>query len=140
VTHENVDEPRVYTESSEDMFYEGYRAALEKARNHIDDLLAEIPPPHKGQSKSVERAPATASQGRPIEDLDLSAYASNIMRRENVWTIDKLLTLNEDQLMRMPRIGTGTLNHIVARLRANGFSLGVSIGDVLNDTSETIEE
>jgi DNA-directed RNA polymerase alpha subunit len=140
VTNENANGPEDFTESGKELYYKGHRAALEAAIGLLKDLLAEIPPPPKGQSTSVESEQPAAFQGRPIDDLGLDVHASNIMRREDVWTIDKLLTLDEDQLLRMKGIGVGTLNHIVVRLRANGLSLGKSIDEVISDVREANEE
>ena len=60
----------------------------------------------------------------PIEVLGLNVRATNCLRRANVKRVRDLVRRAEDDLLRVPNLGEGTLEHICSVLREHGLELG----------------
>ena len=62
--------------------------------------------------------------GAPVDVLGLSVRASNCLRRLGVARVEDLVRLRGEDLLRVPNLGRGTLEHIGAALHRYGLKLG----------------
>lgn len=76
------------------------------------------------ESESVDEAVAEDLEEQPIEALGLNARAINCLRAANVKRVRDLVQHGEGDLLRVPNLGAGTLEHIRSILRRRGFELG----------------
>lgn len=58
-----------------------------------------------------------------IDDLELSIRTSNCLKAEGIHTVDQLLQLSEQQLLRTPNIGNRSLKEIGGKLARAGHYL-----------------
>ena len=77
-----------------------------------------------GEFGSVDEAVARNLEEQPIEALGLNARAINCLRGANVERVRDLVRHGEYDLLRVPNLGAGTLEHIRLILRRRGFELG----------------
>lgn len=59
----------------------------------------------------------------PIEELDLTIRAYNVLKREGVHTIEDLTKRTVGDLMDMRSLGAGSVEHIIGRLQEHGRNL-----------------
>ena len=59
----------------------------------------------------------------PIDELDLTARAHNVLRAEGIDNIGDLLQLTSQQVMMLPNCGMKTLREIQEALAKNGYAL-----------------
>jgi DNA-directed RNA polymerase subunit alpha len=57
----------------------------------------------------------------PIEDLDLPMRAYNSLKRNNIVKVGQLLSLQDDDLLRMRNFGKKSLDEMKERLQMRGF-------------------
>jgi DNA-directed RNA polymerase subunit alpha len=83
--------------------------------------FAEIGRPASG---GVEQAPVTASANlldAPIEELDLPMRAYNSLKRNSITKIGQVLSLSDDEFLRMRNFGQKSLDELKERLALRGF-------------------
>lgn len=79
-----------------------------------------------------------------IDALPFNVRARNCLRRAGVSQLCELVQLGEEQLLKIPNLGRGTLAHIVEVLRGAGFGEGMNnqdarTGDVRNTVADEID-
>jgi DNA-directed RNA polymerase subunit alpha len=57
----------------------------------------------------------------PIEELDLPMRAYNSLKRNNIVKVGQLLSLQDEDLLRMRNFGKKSLDEMKERLRMRGF-------------------
>ncbi|MEW6072468.1 MAG: DNA-directed RNA polymerase subunit alpha [Planctomycetota bacterium] len=65
---------------------------------------------------------------RPISDLELSVRARNCLDSASLSTLRDLVSLSENEVMKLKNLGKTSLMEIKNRLAERGLSLGMSIG------------
>lgn len=70
-----------------------------------------------------EVLPTFVDGSDPIEELDLSVRAYNVLKREGVSTIDQLCELTQEELYDMRNMGFRTVDDVMARLQMRGRRL-----------------
>jgi DNA-directed RNA polymerase subunit alpha len=83
--------------------------------------FAEIGRPASG---GAEQAPVTASANlldAPIEELDLPMRAYNSLKRNSITKIGQVLSLSDDEFLRMRNFGQKSLDELKERLALRGF-------------------
>jgi DNA-directed RNA polymerase subunit alpha len=83
--------------------------------------FAEIGRPATG---GAEQAPVTASANlldAPIEELDLPMRAYNSLKRNSITKIGQVLSLSDDEFLRMRNFGQKSLDELKERLALRGF-------------------
>jgi DNA-directed RNA polymerase subunit alpha len=83
--------------------------------------FAEIGRPASG---GVEQAPVAASANlldAPIEELDLPMRAYNSLKRNSITKIGQVLSLSDDEFLRMRNFGQKSLDELKERLALRGF-------------------
>lgn len=68
-------------------------------------------------------APAIEEKGAPIEALDLTVRAENCLKAENILTIEQLIKLSANSLLRIPNLGRRSRDEIRDRLKVRGLYL-----------------
>ncbi len=63
---------------------------------------------------------------RPIADLELSVRARNCLDSANVSTLRQLVTMSENEVMKLKNLGKTSLAEIKSRLAEKGLSLGMN--------------
>src|SRR3982750_2675988 len=93
----------------------------------------------------VDRAAGGAPQlppnmlDMPIEELDLPMRAYNSLKRNNIVKVGQLLSLQDEDLLRMRNFGKKSLDEMKERLRMRGFIVPETESDDL-DGDEPFEE
>lgn len=64
---------------------------------------------------------------RPIADLELSVRARNCLDSANLQTLRDLVTLSENEVMKLKNLGKTSLTEIKNRLTERGLSLGMTV-------------
>jgi len=64
---------------------------------------------------------------RPIADLELSVRARNCLDSANLLTLRDLVTLSENEVMKLKNLGKTSLTEIKSRLTERGLSLGMTV-------------
>jgi len=64
---------------------------------------------------------------RPIADLELSVRARNCLDSANLMTLYDLVTMSENEVMKLKNLGKTSLTEIKSRLSERGLSLGMSV-------------
>ena len=64
---------------------------------------------------------------RPIADLELSVRARNCLDSANLMTLYDLVTLSENEVMKLKNLGKTSLTEIKSRLSEKGLSLGMTV-------------
>jgi DNA-directed RNA polymerase subunit alpha len=73
---------------------------------------------------AADAAPATASANMldaPIEELDLPMRAYNSLKRNSITNIGQVLSLSDDEFLRMRNFGQKSLDELKERLALRGF-------------------
>lgn len=73
----------------------------------------------------MDAGPAKPVFSLPVDDLDLSARASNVLRNDGINTIGALCAMTERGILRLPNCGRNTLKELVDKLAARGLRLGL---------------
>ena len=63
---------------------------------------------------------------RPISDLELSVRARNCLDSANLTTLRDLVTLSENEVMKLKNLGKTSLTEIKSRLHEKGLALGMT--------------
>jgi DNA-directed RNA polymerase alpha subunit len=58
-----------------------------------------------------------------VDELDLSLRLKNFLKSENLATIHDLIQLTENEILKRPNIGRGSLKDLKSALAARGFEL-----------------
>jgi len=58
-----------------------------------------------------------------VDELDLSLRLRNFLKSENLVTIHDVIQLTENEILKRPNIGKGSLKDLKAALAARGFEL-----------------
>jgi DNA-directed RNA polymerase alpha subunit len=72
----------------------------------------------------ADEAPVTASANlldAPIEELDLPMRAYNSLKRNSITKIGQVLSLSDDEFLRMRNFGQKSLDELKERLALRGF-------------------
>ena len=64
---------------------------------------------------------------RPVQTLDLTTRASNVMENQGITTVGELVQLTESELLRTPNAGRLTINNLKSVLAQLGLSLGTTV-------------
>ena len=67
--------------------------------------------------------PAIAAGDTKIDTLELSVRARNCLIAENIFYVSELVDMRETQLLKIPRLGKGTLEEIISALANHGLRL-----------------
>jgi DNA-directed RNA polymerase subunit alpha len=85
-----------------------------------------------------EGVPALGEQGdlaeklaRPVADLNLSARAGNCLQAKGIVTVNDLVRMGEDDLLKVENLGRTTLGEIKRRLAEWGLGLGLDIPETV---------
>ena len=68
----------------------------------------------KGKEKVLEMT---------IEELDLSVRSFNCLKRAGINTVEDLINKTEDDMMKVRNLGRKSLEEVIGKLNALGFSL-----------------
>ena len=68
----------------------------------------------KGKEKVLEMT---------IEELDLSVRSFNCLKRAGINTVEDLINKSEEEMMKVRNLGRKSLEEVMAKLDALGFSL-----------------
>ena len=68
----------------------------------------------KGKEKVLEMT---------IEELDLSVRSFNCLKRAGINTVEDLINKSEEEMMKVRNLGRKSLEEVMAKLNALGFSL-----------------
>ena len=63
---------------------------------------------------------------RPISDLELSVRARNCLDSANLQTFRDLVSMSENEVMKLKNLGKTSLTEIKSRLAERGLSLGMT--------------
>ena len=58
-----------------------------------------------------------------IEELDLSVRSFNCLKRAGINTVEDLINKSEEEMMKVRNLGRKSLEEVMAKLDALGFSL-----------------
>ena len=58
-----------------------------------------------------------------IEELDLSVRSYNCLKRASINTVEDLINKSEDDMMKVRNLGRKSLEEVIQKLEALGFSL-----------------
>ena len=64
---------------------------------------------------------------RPVQTLDLTTRASNVMEDQGITTVGELVQLTESELLRTPNVGRLTINNLKRVLAQLGLSLATNV-------------
>ncbi|HLS47349.1 MAG TPA: DNA-directed RNA polymerase subunit alpha, partial [Gemmatimonadales bacterium] len=88
----------------------------------------------------VMREPASAGSGslrerlsQPIDDLGLSVRSLNSLKNSNIRTLQDLVELSEDDLLKVKNVGEKALQEIADLLRSNQLNFGMGFEEVDGD-------
>jgi DNA-directed RNA polymerase subunit alpha len=83
--------------------------------------FAEIGRPAAAGSEDAPVAPAANLLDAPIEELDLPMRAYNSLKRNSITKIGQVLSLSDDEFLRMRNFGQKSLDELKERLALRGF-------------------
>ena len=83
--------------------------------------FAEIGRPSVAGGDEVPAAPAANLLDAPIEELDLPMRAYNSLKRNSITKIGQVLSLSDDEFLRMRNFGQKSLDELKERLALRGF-------------------
>jgi DNA-directed RNA polymerase subunit alpha len=83
--------------------------------------FAEIGRPAMGGADETPIAPAANLLDAPIEELDLPMRAYNSLKRNSITKIGQVLSLSDDEFLRMRNFGQKSLDELKERLALRGF-------------------
>ncbi|HEX7224358.1 MAG TPA: DNA-directed RNA polymerase subunit alpha [Candidatus Limnocylindria bacterium] len=83
--------------------------------------FAEIGRPSVPGGDEVPAAPAANLLDAPIEELDLPMRAYNSLKRNSITKIGQVLSLSDDEFLRMRNFGQKSLDELKERLALRGF-------------------
>jgi DNA-directed RNA polymerase subunit alpha len=83
--------------------------------------FAEIGRPSVGASDESPVAPSANLLDAPIEELDLPMRAYNSLKRNSITKIGQVLSLSDDEFLRMRNFGQKSLDELKERLALRGF-------------------
>jgi DNA-directed RNA polymerase subunit alpha len=83
--------------------------------------FAEIGRPAAAGSEDSPVAPAANLLDAPIEELDLPMRAYNSLKRNSITKIGQVLSLSDDEFLRMRNFGQKSLDELKERLALRGF-------------------
>lgn len=89
----------------------------------IEDFITEVVVLLDDHEEAVDIKPVPAHCETPIQDLDLNSKAFNLLMRHDIRTVETLVTYSDQELLRIPYMGSSTVDNIVASLKAVGYSL-----------------
>jgi DNA-directed RNA polymerase subunit alpha len=74
-----------------------------------------------GSGEDVPAAPSANLLDAPIEELDLPMRAYNSLKRNSITKIGQVLSLSDDEFLRMRNFGQKSLDELKERLALRGF-------------------
>jgi DNA-directed RNA polymerase subunit alpha len=83
--------------------------------------FAEIGRPSMPSSDDAAVAPSANLLDAPIEELDLPMRAYNSLKRNSITKIGQVLSLSDDEFLRMRNFGQKSLDELKERLALRGF-------------------
>ncbi len=83
--------------------------------------FAEIGRPSTGAADEAPIAPSANLLDAPIEELDLPMRAYNSLKRNSITKIGQVLSLSDDEFLRMRNFGQKSLDELKERLALRGF-------------------
>jgi len=83
--------------------------------------FAEIGRPSVPGGETSVSAPAANMLDAPIEELDLPIRAYNSLKRNSITKIGQVLSLSDDEFLRMRNFGQKSLDELKERLALRGF-------------------
>ena len=83
--------------------------------------FAEIGRPASATSEETPLAPSANLLDAPIEELDLPMRAYNSLKRNSITKIGQVLSLSDDEFLRMRNFGQKSLDELKERLALRGF-------------------
>ncbi len=83
--------------------------------------FAEIGRPSTGGTEDVPAAPSANLLDAPIEELDLPMRAYNSLKRNSITKIGQVLSLSDEEFLRMRNFGQKSLDELKERLALRGF-------------------
>ncbi len=83
--------------------------------------FAEIGRPASAVSEEASLAPAANMLDAPIEELDLPMRAYNSLKRNSITKIGQVLSLSDEEFLRMRNFGQKSLDELKERLALRGF-------------------
>ena len=103
--------------------------AVAWSAKHLIDLLEDFaalsgdvaPRPLSDGSEGEEPKPSTLSM--TIEELDLSVRSFNCLKRANINTVEDLIHMTEEDMMKVRNLGKKSLEEVNNKLNAMGLSL-----------------
>ena len=107
-----------------------------KSLNEVKELLATamhlpLPDEWEGEEDTLDfleiEEPLLSTLLRPVQSLDLTVRAINVMKNYGVLTIGDLVQLTGNVLVRKRNLGKLTRDHIQSVLTQHGLSLGTTI-------------
>ena len=112
--------PKQIEQEKEDSWrwkYERTTANLERALHRIRILDP------KGETANFDFMPEAPIKGTHVEELELSARATNCLKSEGINTIEELCTKPRNYLRKLPNLGKITLKEIVDALAERKLKL-----------------
>ncbi len=58
-----------------------------------------------------------------IEELDLSVRSFNCLKRANIHTVEDLIGMSEEEMMKVRNLGRKSLEEVIQKISSLGFSL-----------------
>lgn len=102
--------------------------AVAWSAKHLIDLLSDFaalsgdiaprPLPEEGTEE-----PKPSTLGMTIEELDLSVRSFNCLKRANINTVEDLIRMTEEDMMKVRNLGRKSLEEVINKLSAMGLSL-----------------
>ncbi|MCQ2445261.1 MAG: DNA-directed RNA polymerase subunit alpha [Clostridia bacterium] len=102
--------------------------AVAWSAKHLIDLLSDFaalsgdiaprPMPEEGNEE-----PKPSTLGMTIEELDLSVRSFNCLKRANINTVEDLIRMTEEDMMKVRNLGRKSLEEVINKLSAMGLSL-----------------
>jgi len=83
--------------------------------------FAQIGRPSTGEAEESPVAPSANLLDAPIEELDLPMRAYNSLKRNSITKIGQVLSLSDDEFLRMRNFGQKSLDELKERLALRGF-------------------
>ena len=90
-------------------------------RPRVRPLRGDRPPGDRGRGRGARSRRAANLLDAPIEELDLPMRAYNSLKRNSITKIGQVLSLSDDEFLRMRNFGQKSLDELKERLALRGF-------------------
>lgn len=112
-----------YLKVREQEAYRMYYKAIEKLKKHLDIKISEFETPKINKMSSIEQNDSLIYlRNKRIAETGLDSYIENCLARNNIYTVEELLSRSKTEIKNLHGLGKTTLERIITKIHELGLA------------------